>query len=90
MSTTTLTYREAADDAIAVLAASGRAFTADHVRELIERRHPGLRPEHNNHLGLAFMSAAGARRITRVDTVRTTRRARNAAHNNLWIGGPQR
>jgi hypothetical protein len=87
MTTQTLTYREAADDAIAVLAATGREFTADDVRAFIARRHPGLEPEHPNHLGLAFMSAAGARRIVQVDTVRTTRRTRNASHNGLWIGG---
>jgi hypothetical protein len=87
MTTQTLTYREATDDAIAVLAARGREFTADDVRALITERHPGLEPEHVNHLGLAFMSAAGAHRIVRVDTTRTTRHERNSSHQYVWIGG---
>jgi hypothetical protein len=89
MTTQTITYREAADDGIAVLAATGREFTADDVRALITRRHPGLEAEHPNHLGLAFMSAAGARRITRVDTARTRRPQRNSSTFYVWIGGEQ-
>lgn len=84
--TATLSYREAADDAITVLTGRGQGFTADDVRRLIAQRHPDVEPGHPNHLGLAFMTAAGRGRITRIDTVRTTRRERKASHNYVWIG----
>jgi hypothetical protein len=72
-----------ADLAIAVLAASGRVFTAEDVRRAV-----GDPPHHPNAMGARFLAACTRGVLVRVGTALSPRALRRAGTVAQWRGAP--
>ena len=74
-------WRESCDKAIAELAATGRAFTADDIRRLV-----GDPPNHPNAMGARFVAAAKAGILRKVGYQSPLRASRHASVVAIWRG----
>lgn len=74
-------WADAAQEALAELAASGAAFTADDLRDRVGA------PSSSGALGAAFRAAAAADLIRHVGYRRSRRISRHAGVIGVWTGG---
>lgn len=77
-------YAELVDQAIDAFVEAGMTFSADDIRDWIERHHPEAEAHSHNVLPGAFGRASRAGRIEPVGFTKPTRASRHGNRNLVW------